>query len=341
VVSIKLGTLVQDSQVHSGECTKCKGCDAVLSHYSKLTESEAVRVWACDFCGVENVVDLEDEELPTADTVDYILKPAPRVVTSAAESNVIFCVDTSGSMCVSTPVSGKHKFRGSKTETMQRELAAFNDDNSQQRMPSESRGVVYVSRLQAVQAAVDAQLHKLVDTHPNCRCGLVTFNSDVAMVGDGSKATATLAGDALGTGQSVRAAAQAHTDLLAEPVKSSVELLSKKLFGLEEGGQTALGPAVCASVSSLAAAFGLYSHSPWYLAGVGATSVLTPVDPARPHSRSSLRHRRRVLALLCAPTVWPTLGSAHLRTNRISLRLGSFTPDLQRMRLNEACRSLL
>lgn len=250
-MSVKLGTLVQDSQVHSGECTQCKGCEAALSHYSRLCGPESARVWKCEFCGVENAVDLDDEELPTSETVDYILKPAPAVVSSDAESNVIFCVDTSGSMCVSTLVPGGHKFRGSHTESLQRELASFNDDNSHQRMPNESRGAVYVSRLQAVQAAVDSQLTQLAETHPYCRCGLVTFNSEVTLVGDGSKATATLGGDTLTSAETVRTAAQAHANLLSEPVKSSAEVLSKKLFDLEEGGQTALGPAVCASVRIL------------------------------------------------------------------------------------------
>mmetsp|Transcript_18563 Transcript_18563/g.55040 ORF Transcript_18563/g.55040 Transcript_18563/m.55040 type:complete len:772 (+) Transcript_18563:121-2436(+) len=248
VVSIKLGTLLQDSQVHSGECTQCATCHAALSHYSKMSGPDEARVWTCEFCGNANPVDLDDEELPTAETVDYILKPAPRVVASDVESIVIFCVDTSGSMCVSTAVPGRHKFRGSRTEAMARELATFNDDGSLQTMPHESRGVVYVSRLQAVQAAVEAQLTQLKSTHPNTQCGLVTFNSDVALVGDGSKPIATLAGDTLASGEAVRAATEAHTELLTQPVKASAEALTKKVFGLEEGGQTALGPAVCAAI---------------------------------------------------------------------------------------------
>eukprot|EP00038_Savillea_parva_P007332 m.169362 g.169362 ORF g.169362 m.169362 type:complete len:769 (+) comp13092_c0_seq1:110-2416(+) len=248
VVSIKLGSLVQDSQVHSGECAQCSTCSAVLSHYSKLTGPPDARVWTCEFCGTDNPVDLDDEELPTANTIDYILKPAPCVTASDSESNVVFCVDTSGSMCVTTAVPGRHKFRGSRTDALRRSLSAFNDDGSHQRLPGESRGVEYVSRLQAVQAAVESQLNRLVTEHPNARCGLVTFSSDVALVGDGSQATATLAGDALATEAAVRDGASAHSGLLTQPIKSSAKLLVDKVFDLEEGGQTALGPAVCAAI---------------------------------------------------------------------------------------------
>jgi hypothetical protein len=100
-----------------------------------------------------------------------------------------------------------------------------------------------------VQAAIEAQLSCLATEHPNARCGLVTFNSDVALVGDGTKPVATLAGDALASGDAVRDAVQTHGDLLGEPIKGSLDALTDKVFALEEGGQTALGPAVYASVA--------------------------------------------------------------------------------------------
>lgn len=258
IVSIKLGTLVQDASVHTGECFLCSSCNAALSHYSKLTlGSDGNRSWVCEFCGAESKdIDMDDEEIPTTETVDYIIKPAPEVVASDSTNNVIFCVDTSGSMCVSTAVDSRHKFRGSRTAALARELAGFSDDGSSQRMPNEARGVVYVSRLQAVQAAVDTQLTRLTAEHPNARCGLVTFNSDVALVGDGSKPMATLAGDALSSAEAVLSATRAHDDLMTQPVKSAAERLSEKVFALEEGGQTALGPAVYASVELASSAPG-------------------------------------------------------------------------------------
>ena len=50
-----------------------------------------------------------------------------------------------------------------------------------QRLPSESRSVTHVSRLQAVQAAVDHQLGEMAREFPHRRVGLVTFSYEVCL----------------------------------------------------------------------------------------------------------------------------------------------------------------
>ena len=112
VVTIKFNQLKTPSNMHTGEVVNCAGCTAVLSHISRLkageTGREGEKLWRCEFCDYQNYVDVEEEEIPQANDVTYMLEPAP--CTKAAgpsghdESLVIFCVDTSGSMCVSTPV---------------------------------------------------------------------------------------------------------------------------------------------------------------------------------------------------------------------------------------------
>ena len=68
-------------------------------------------MWKCEFCGENNLVDLEDEEIPKNEDTTFMLQPAPCTAASGKtgvdESLVIFCVDTSGSMCVTTEVSSK------------------------------------------------------------------------------------------------------------------------------------------------------------------------------------------------------------------------------------------
>jgi hypothetical protein len=48
-------------------------------------------------------------------------------------------------------------------------------------MPGERRDVTYISRLQAVQAAVDHQLEEMIKQHPNRRVALITFNNEVSV----------------------------------------------------------------------------------------------------------------------------------------------------------------
>ena len=73
---------------------------------------------------------------------------------------MVFCLDVSGSMCVTEPIKGKHTIKGDRR---QRDLAAFAQfgDGSDQFINQAEKGVTYVSRLQCVQAAVQAQIEQM------------------------------------------------------------------------------------------------------------------------------------------------------------------------------------
>jgi len=62
----------------------------------------------CEFCGTENEVRVVSEEVPTSEEVTFVMSPPP-VVAGASDgvvedSLIVFCVDISGSMCVTTEV---------------------------------------------------------------------------------------------------------------------------------------------------------------------------------------------------------------------------------------------
>lgn len=69
-------------------------------------------------------------------------------------------------------------------------------DGSDQRLDGENN-VTYVSRLQCVQAAIDQQLTEMSQGAPNRKVGIVTFNGEVTVIGDGTVAPQTIAGDKL------------------------------------------------------------------------------------------------------------------------------------------------
>lgn len=60
------------------------------------------------------------------------------------EISVVFCIDMSGSMCVSQPVVGKHSIKGDKTNEL-KNLMKFSD-GSDQRLQGENN-ITYVSRM--------------------------------------------------------------------------------------------------------------------------------------------------------------------------------------------------
>jgi hypothetical protein len=70
-----------------------------------------LQLWVCEFCGKHNEVDVEREEVPTKADTTFLISPAPMVVGGAGggvsgmeEALVVFCIDISGSMCVTTEV---------------------------------------------------------------------------------------------------------------------------------------------------------------------------------------------------------------------------------------------
>jgi hypothetical protein len=58
-------------------------------------------------------------------------------------------------------------------------------------------GMTYVSRLQCVQSAIDNQLSEMQKNNPDRKIGLVTFNNEVTIIGDGTKDPITVTGDKL------------------------------------------------------------------------------------------------------------------------------------------------
>lgn len=70
-------------------------------------------MWVCEFCGTKNEVDIVAEEMPTSEETTYLLTPpitstGANSATSTAgieQSLLVFCIDTSGSMGVTTEVS--------------------------------------------------------------------------------------------------------------------------------------------------------------------------------------------------------------------------------------------
>ena len=59
----------------------------------------------CEFCHTSQEVSFEPEELPKTNAVNYILEAAAQVhekkMLGKQEVSVVFCIDISGSMCVS------------------------------------------------------------------------------------------------------------------------------------------------------------------------------------------------------------------------------------------------
>lgn len=246
VVSIKFDKLIAPSSMHAGDPQVCEGCSAILSKISKVTTEGDQKYWDCEFCDQRNMVDLEDEEIPTDEDVTFMLEPALSTTASGPsgmdEALVVFCVDKSGSMCVTTEVPGHVALKGAESL---RRAQQMNTDREDQFLPRQRRDVTYISRLQSVQAAIDHQLQEMEKDYPNRRVALVTFDSEVTLIGDGKSNPVSIAGDKLGKKDTLKTIAAEQT--LPAAIKTTRKSLGEKVFELEEGGPTALGPALLVS----------------------------------------------------------------------------------------------
>ncbi|CAF1027360.1 unnamed protein product [Didymodactylos carnosus] len=257
IVSVQFNRLLESTEMHAGDVIKCNECGVIASHLSKIKQAEPQQqsdadnesgeqlpqsLWECEFCKHANATDIEQTDLPKQEDVTYLVAPAPAVhgadMTGVDNSIVIFVIDISGSMSTTTLINGTFQMP--------------NALNKQQRMTENFGGArmirqhnqTYVTRLQGVQMAVDSNLEKLMKEHPTRRAVLLTFNYELTYYGDGSKEPLVIRGDKLNSKEELIREAEQENNHELKPIIETKKKLVDRIYDLEEGGQTALGPAV-------------------------------------------------------------------------------------------------
>lgn len=104
--------------------------------------------------------------------------------------------------------------------------------------------------MQCVQAAIEHQIEDMTIAAAKRKVGVVTFNNEVTILGDGSQNEVRVAGDHLmNFDYLVENAKKQAGNLMQKTVGETNAALKAKLMSLEETGPTALGPAVLTSVA--------------------------------------------------------------------------------------------
>ncbi|XP_032894945.1 circularly permutated Ras protein 1-like [Amblyraja radiata] len=220
VVALNLGKLVEiDSvQAQNVEAVHCQNCSAILSCISRIHQQHADIVWPCEFCKKHNVVTRSFRTVPNIQDVVYIPGPIDDDYINVDDSLVIFCVDISGSMCVTNEVKATHGF-----------------------------GTVHISRLQNVQEAILTSLKHMTQTCPQKRVALVTFNDEVTIYGDGTQMPTRLSNYQLLDSDFLKEKGRDYPR--PECIAESIQTLSYRVQEMREKGATALGPAALVAVS--------------------------------------------------------------------------------------------
>eukprot|EP00162_Nutomonas_longa_P014486 comp21991_c0_seq1/m.50420 comp21991_c0_seq1/g.50420 ORF comp21991_c0_seq1/g.50420 comp21991_c0_seq1/m.50420 type:complete len:693 (-) comp21991_c0_seq1:99-2177(-) len=274
IINVPMDGLVDREVIQTGECHVCDGCRAVMSNMSRISrasasaqqqteeqaqkqeeqdeEEEGEFVWVCEFCSKENRVEMHPRERPEVPEMVYIREGPKELLDGKGSANIVFAMDISGSMSLSSQIKGTvRKTRAQRA--LEEQLRAFGD-NSDQRMKGDRPGYSYVSRLQCLQGAIDQELEKLaLSAGQSARVALVSFCDTVRIFsGDASSAEPITMSDAvLNDPEQIRTISSRV--LLEKPIALTRDRLSDALSDLNEHGQTALGPALLASINIAAA----------------------------------------------------------------------------------------
>eukprot|EP00826_Nyctotherus_ovalis_P007910 TRINITY_DN12034_c0_g4_i2.p1 TRINITY_DN12034_c0_g4~~TRINITY_DN12034_c0_g4_i2.p1 ORF type:complete len:589 (+),score=158.60 TRINITY_DN12034_c0_g4_i2:146-1912(+) len=225
VMTINFGEVEKNNHVATGDPVRCERCMAYLSLYSKY--DAVTKTWACEFCDYPNILDLDEDDLPTHSIMTYVDPnqevPSNPAVISAGTS-VIFCIDVSGSMSSTTSCRARMKYMSHSGQ---------------------------ITRLESVKLAVDDQLQKLAANVPDTKVGLVIFSDEVRIIGDSTICDYTLSCDLNNYEEVLRIARVLVGSYLTRPLSVTLPEILDKLSEIEAQGTTALGPALLLSIGLL------------------------------------------------------------------------------------------
>ncbi|EFA80461.1 type A von Willebrand factor domain-containing protein [Heterostelium album PN500] len=238
VLCSSMSSLTSAVPMMTGDAIKCFGCNVILNRYSnlKMTGTNTYN-WECEFCKqVNENLRIDKEEIPGKDSVEYILS-APNVSEHKKEESIIvYCIDVSGSMGITTEVP-----------QLQSEWKNLRNKGSAPSGPS------YISRLECVQSSLPTMLDRLVIQCPNRRVVLITFSDEVVIHGQSAEDSITIAGDKLDDyDELIRLGTSMKSYASLPTVKEANALLKQRIKSLEPVQSTALGPSllIAAAIAS-------------------------------------------------------------------------------------------
>uniref|UniRef100_A0A8B9LKX3 Circularly permutated Ras protein 1-like n=1 Tax=Astyanax mexicanus TaxID=7994 RepID=A0A8B9LKX3_ASTMX len=205
---------------------RCGKCRAVMS---AVNNSQTYpNTWCCEFCGKENILSQSEAKMGRSPLwsslgrdVLYVDEEIDADYMNLEDMLVVFCVDISGSMSVTSEVN--------VCEFLQILYLCL---------------VVY---FQGVQEALQMALSSLQKSSPHRRVALVTFNDEVTVYGDGTGVPLSVRDWALVDYDHVKEQGEKYST--PHCIAETYQFLTQRVKELREHGATALGPAALISVA--------------------------------------------------------------------------------------------
>lgn len=247
VLAIKLGTLEEALLPVNGKIVKCQKCGCFLNLYSSVQAQKNGFEWKCEFCTSINPITMDKDSIPISASFDFYINKQIITPTNdlAHDPSLVFCFDVSGSMSQSYKVNSEliSKFRAIHD-------SHCSDDEISLSLVERST-TKYISRLECLQIAIENNIRQLVKESPKVKVGLVTFGSDVEVLGDCLSNRIVLRQKDSNNEKKIISLGLENQNLFLHPVLESHSKIIEALYKCEENGQTSLGPAVLLSLSML------------------------------------------------------------------------------------------
>ncbi|XP_053307938.1 uncharacterized protein LOC128470129 [Spea bombifrons] len=219
ILLLNVGKLVDVPETPSSESPLlCSNCAAGLSALNNIQKN---KYWTCVFCGSVNTIEEGKKYYNFAEDEVFLGKPGGQH-GSAGEDMLIFCIDISGSMSV--------------TSEMQSESS-----------PDDNNLVLHTSRMEVVKFGLMQSLNFLYVHNAKKRVALVTFSDQVKLYGDGTRNPQILEDTELLDPDYLKS--QGESQPLPNPIDETIVSLRSKIECLKEKGATALGPAALVSIA--------------------------------------------------------------------------------------------
>ena len=214
--------------------------------------------WKCEFCGhINDFINLKAEEIPKIPDIFYLLLNRSHLQSMDFDPNndisVIFCLDNSGSMSSSLEVQAglQGQTPGNLNE---QELEMIKNAISPEEYQEQLRNLqnpmqrAHITRKNCIIKAIQKELTKMKEEFPHRKVGIVIFNDDVLIAGDGQSPSKLISGGNLLDYHKCLQIGIDSAYMMNQHIVQNSNTVINSYTKSPEKGKTALGPALAASV---------------------------------------------------------------------------------------------
>lgn len=208
--------------------------------------------WICSFCGSANLNNGKNK-MKSLDQF-FVLKDLTEVYSNEEDITVIFCLDNSGSMSSTIEIPEEANLPQNshltqeELEMLSKALPGENLRFSNTEVFGNPQRKKYATRKACLIGAIQKELNKMKTEFPLRKVGVVIFNDEVVVTGDGTVPKKVISGSSLLDYNKCLQTGKESNIMLSQYISQNSHIVIKPYERSPEKGKTALGPALVTAV---------------------------------------------------------------------------------------------